>query len=315
MEAVPYRETDAEAWDELVAVAPMATFLHSRRFLGYHGDRFEDASLMVRDGEKLIAAIPAARDPSESTRVVSHPGATFGGLVHDGALAGERMREALTASRDAYRDRGFATLIYKSVPWIYRQTPSDDDRYALFRLGAEPTRLDLSCAIDLSRRRPPGSRRKRGRKKAEATGVRVSESTDQLPAFWEVLEENLSRRHGATPVHSLEEILLIAELFPGQVRLLVATLEESVIGGAVLFESPHVSHVQYNAVNEQGREVSALDAVFERCIEEAESAGRRFFDFGISTEAEGQELNEDLYRFKFEFGGGGVAHEFYELAL
>ena len=43
--------------------------------------------------------------------------------------------------------------------------------------------------------------------------------------------------------------------------------------------------------------------------------GLQDFDFGISTEAEGMILNEGLYRFKSEFGGGGVVHEFYEMRL
>lgn len=35
-----YGEQDAEAWDRLTAESWNGTFLHERRFLAYHGERF-----------------------------------------------------------------------------------------------------------------------------------------------------------------------------------------------------------------------------------------------------------------------------------
>jgi hypothetical protein len=247
--------------------------------------------------------------------VVSHPGATFGGLVHDGTLGGQRTFEALGAAAAAYHGLGFVALLYKAVPWIYQRVPSGDDLHALYRLGAERTRVDLSCAIDFANPRPPSARRKRGLKKAKAAGLQLSDSRELLPAYWTLLEASLQRRYGVDPVHSLKEIERLTDLFPDQIRFCFASRNDEMIAGVVIFSSAQVDHMQYSASGEAGREVSALDLVFEHMIEAAGSAGRRFFDFGISTEDEGRVLNEDLYRFKFEFGGGGVAHEFYELAL
>lgn len=317
IEAVPYDPGRAEAWDELVFGAPMATFLHSRRFLAYHGDRFEDASLLVQDSDtgRLLGVLPAAVDPSAPRRVLSHPGATFGGIVHDGTLSGERMVEALSAVRQTLAETGVDCLTYKAVPWIYHQVPSGDDLYALFRLGARRSRVDLSSAIDLSRRRPPASRRRRGRKKAEAGGLEMKESEELLPQIWTLIEENLESRHGVRPVHSLEEIVQIRDLFPEQIRFVSGTVRGEVMAAAVLFVSPSVVHVQYNAANPAGRDIGALDGLFEQCIDEATQSGKSYWDFGISTESEGRELNDGLYRFKSEFGGGGVPYEFYELEL
>jgi hypothetical protein len=315
MEAIAYEQGAAEAWDEVVVQAPMATFLHTRRFLAYHGDRFQDASLLLTEGDEVLGVLPAACDPADPKRVTSHPGATFGGLVHDGALGGERMLTALEAACAAYRERGFESLIYKAVPWIYQQLPSGDDLHALFRLGAQLSRVDLSCAIDLDLRRAPSKRRERGLKKALGRGAELTDSLELVPEFWQVLQANLKDRFGVNPVHSVEEIQRIHDLFPDDVKFLFALLEGQVVAGTVIFGSPRVNHMQYNGISERGREISALDAIYERCIESTREERKRFFDFGISTEAEGQELNEGLYRFKYEFGGGGVAHEFYELSL
>jgi len=316
IEAVPYDSSAAQAWDELVTEAPMATFMHSRRFIAYHGDRFEDASLMFRDRKGLAGVLPAALDPADRQRVISHTGATYGGVVHNGALNGHRMLEAMEAARSAYSALGLRSLTYKAVPWIYHRVPSDEDLYALFRLGAARNRVDLSCAIDLEAdRQPPTKRRRRGRRRALNRGLELSEAPDLVPEYWRLLEQNLISRHGVKPTHTLEEILRIRDLFPEDVRFIMGTLDGEVVAGTVLFLSPRVAHVQYNATNDAGRETGAMDGVHAHSIEEASRAGRRFFDFGISTEAAGRQLNEGLYRFKAEFGGGGVAYEFYELPL
>jgi lipid II:glycine glycyltransferase (peptidoglycan interpeptide bridge formation enzyme) len=87
------------------------------------------------------------------------------------------------------------------------------------------------------------------------------------------------------------------------------------VAGVLLFEMERVSHAQYTASTEAGRDVGALDALFEAAIARASAAGRRFFDFGVSSEAGGGALNQGLYAFKAGFGAAGVVHDFYEIAL
>jgi lipid II:glycine glycyltransferase (peptidoglycan interpeptide bridge formation enzyme) len=76
-----------------------------------------------------------------------------------------------------------------------------------------------------------------------------------------------------------------------------------------------VIHAQYIATSIRGQEIAALDAVFEHCIRIAANEGRRWFDFGISNENAMSDLNQGLYQFKSEFGGGGMVHEFFRLNL
>lgn len=316
MRVHPYEAQSADRWDELAALCPAATFLHTRRFLAYHGDRFADASVLVEDeGRGLVGLLPAAVDPLDAGRVVSHPGATFGGLLHAGALRGEGMVEALEAVARHYAARGFESFRYKAVPYIYQLAPTGDDLYALFRLGAVRYRCDLSCAIDLAARAAPSGRRKRGLKKALKAGVEVAEGACHAAALWAVLEENLRLKYGASPVHTLDEIQRLHSLFPETVSFVVALLGGEVVAGTVLFSGARVVHVQYVASGEVGHETAALDAVFEECIARAAARGARYFDFGTSNENEGRRLNASLYQFKSEFGGGGVAYESYELGL
>jgi hypothetical protein len=313
---IPYDPGADAEWDALVGAAPMATFLHTRRFLAYHGDRFEDASVVVRDdGGRLTAVLPAAVDPADRTRVTSHPGATFGGIVHDGSLVGAAMLDALGSLREHYRSRGFERLVYAPVPLIYHRRPSADDVYALFRAGAARVRCNLSCAIDLQGDQHRSSRRRRGLAKARRLGVEVTEGADRVGELWPILEENLARRHSARPAHSDDEMRLLTSLFPDAIEVVLARHDERPVAGVVVFDSPRVSRAQYIASSEAGHAVHALDAVLDHCLTRAAERGARYFDFGTSNLDGGRVLNTGLYEFKAQFGGGGVAYDTYDVDL
>ena len=302
----------AEEWDEFCGGTVNGTLLHKRRFLSYHGDRFVDHSLILRNDGDIVAVLPAAAVESSPGVVVSHPGATYGGLVHDGWLTGQRVIDAMELVRGHFRESGFHTLRYKPIPHIYSTSPADDDLYALFRLGARRVRAELASCIDLDGRRTPTQRRRRALRKAQAK-VTVDNSMDWLASFYEVLMVNLAARHAATPVHTLDELRTLIDRFPEEITLSVAVRERRVLAGVLFFRSTRVVHAQYIAATEEGFAVNSLDSVFECAISAAALEGLRFFDFGTCNEDEGRYLNEGLYRFKTEFGGGGVTYNQYEI--
>jgi hypothetical protein len=311
-----YRGQDAEAWDRLTAASWNGTFLHERRFLAYHGERFRDLSLVVEDNRgRIIGVFPAALDPGRTDTVVSHPGLTYGGVVHKGALRGDAMLEVLKGICGVYREMGLQSLRYKVVPYIYHVLPSTDDLYALFRLGAVRHRCDLSAAIDLDSRRKPSKLRLRDLGKAQEAGVDVRFGPYFLESFWAVLEENLKIKHNTRPVHTIDEIKDLQSKYPKQITCIVGTVGHRVVAGVVLFRTPRVVHVQYSASSPTGNSVGALTTVMDYAMTNSADLGVRYFDFGVSNEQEGQILNEGLYRFKTSFGAGGVVHEFYEVAL
>lgn len=310
-----YMPEDCARWDEFCSFANQSTFLHTRRFLSYHGDRFIDRSLVLEEDGKWVGLLPAAEHPTDPRCVVSHPGISYGGMLHSGKLRGEHMVTVLTRVAQYYGAMGYEMFVYKAVPTFYHRRPTQDDLYALFRLGANRVRCDLSCTIDLEYRGQLSERRRRSLKKALKAGVVVRTGIHYLPALWDVVVENLARKHGVSPVHTLAEMDMLMKRFPDDIRCVCGVLDERVVAGIVLFSTPAADHAQYIASSSTGYEVSALDAVIENCIADAKEAGKRWFDFGISTEAAGRHLNEGLYDFKTEFGGGGFVHDFFELSL
>ena len=70
----------AEEWDAFVRTSKNGTFLHERRFMDYHADRFSDCSLMIYEDNELVALFPANWDANEFV-LYSHQGLTYGGLL------------------------------------------------------------------------------------------------------------------------------------------------------------------------------------------------------------------------------------------
>lgn len=304
------------AWDDLVSRSCNGTFLHSRRFISHHGDRFRDRSLVIEDRRaRIVGVFAAAEDPGDPRTVVSHPGLTYGGVVHDGSVRGASMIGVLEGVAAHYRELGYRRLRYKAIPPIYHSAPAQDDLYVLFRLGARRYRSDLAAAIDLANRGPVQQRRARSRRRAEAAGVRTEQDWKEIGAFWRILELNLSRRHGASPVHSLAEIQLLRERFPDEILLIAAKVGEVPVGGVVLFAAGPVLHMQYTATTDDGRAACATDLTMEHAIALGGQRGDRYFDFGTCTLDQGQTLDQDLYDFKASFGAAGVVYDHYELDL
>ena len=295
-----------QAWDDFLGAARNAVFLFQRDYMDYHAERFEDCSLLLLDDQdRLRALLPANR---QGAVLHSHAGLTYGGLV----LARDCGEGEVLALFDAVLGHLPVLLLdewrYKCVPAIYHAQPSEDDRYALFRLGAERYRCDPSSCL-APRDLALSGQRKRGLGKARKAGLEVREFSD-WSAFWAVLRENLANRHDAAPVHSETEIALLASRFPQSIRLFGCFAGASLLAGTVIYDSGRVAHAQYIASTAQGRECGALDLLFTTLIEST-FAQRSWFDFGISSEDQGRHLNEGLIAFKEGFGAHTIVHEFF----
>jgi hypothetical protein len=258
---------------------------------------------------------PAALDPAQEDVVVTHPGLTYGGIVHAGFLRGPTILEVLRAIAKVYREAGLSYLRYKATPHIYHKVPSTDDLYALFRLKAVRYRCDLSAAIDLTSHWRLSKGRRSDLSKARRFGVQVELGARYLEPFWAILEENLASKYETRPTHTLAEIARLQSMFPEQIECVVGRIEDEEVAGVVLFRTSRVVHLQYAATTPKGNALGAQTAVMSHAIDRSQDWEARFFDFGMSNEREGQVLNEGLCRFKMSFGAGGVVYEFYELDL
>jgi hypothetical protein len=308
--AHPYRPGDQHEWDSLVAESRAPHFLFYRRYMDYHADRFEDASLLLYENDTLMTLLPANRD-GDSVR--SHGGLTFGGFIADSRMTSHKMLGAMQAALASYRESDLKCLVYSPVPHIYHASPAEEDLYAVFRNGGRLIRRDLSSVIALRRRVRPSKGRQAGIRRVGATDLEFAQSTDWV-AFMELEQAVLRERYDVTPTHAPEELTLLASRFPGQIRLFVATRGAQLLGGIVVYETPVVAHAQYIGVSDEGRALGALDFLVSRLLDKV-YADKTYFDFGISTEHDGADLNAGLVRNKESFGARAVSYDRYEIAL
>ena len=275
----------------------------------YHEDRFEDASLLLFKGDKLVSLLPLNRKENE---VFSHQGLSYGGFVLSNKVKFNEVLEICKAGLAFLASEGIAHLHYKQMPRFYHSQPADEMDYLLFLLKAHCYRTDVSSVIDLSNPLKIQSNRIEGVKKAEKLGLEVMEEPS-FDRFWnDILIPNLNERHGASPVHTLEEIELLAKRFPKHIKQYNVYDGEKIVGGATIFETPHLVHVQYISGNGDKQQLGSLDFLFHSLITDVYRQ-KRYFDFGISNENQGMQINEGLLYWKECFGARSYSNTFYTI--
>ncbi|MBQ0050174.1 MAG: GNAT family N-acetyltransferase [Bacteroidales bacterium] len=332
MTIIPYSINLADVWNQFVRNSKNGTFLLERGFMDYHGDRFMDCSLMVYDDDVLtedekesmprlegLKAVFPANWVEQERKVYSHQGLTYGGLIVSEDATQKEVLELYQAIL-RYYDRMYMAryVLIKPIPYIYATYPNAEELYALWRAGAKLRQRSISTTVSMANPMKMRTLRIRKAKKAVENDIYIERMPEGdwscLVEYWQILTDVLQTHHHAKPVHSVEEMQLLMERFPKDIKLYVARREGNILAGVIVFETKTVAHVQYIAAGEEGRELGALDLIFKHLIN-VRYKNVPFFDFGISTEEGGRKLNEGLIFQKEGFGGRGVCYDAYELRL
>ena len=304
-----YTPAHKNAWDQFVRQAKNATFLFQRDFMDYHSDRFEDASLMVFKENKVVAVVPANKNDG---KVYSHQGLSYGGVVLSSKIKMNDTVQVFKTILHYLETAGMPTLVLKLLPKIYHTAPADEIDYLLFLTQATRTRVDVSATIENNAALKIQGNRNEGVKKAEKQRLRIETSTD-FSEFWnKILIPNLKMRHKASPVHSLDEITLLASKFPKHIKQFNVMQDDTIVAGATLFVTDSVAHVQYISANENKQQLGSLDFLFHHLITDVYN-NMKYFDFGVSNENQGKNINAGLHYWKECFGARSISHEFYEI--
>ena len=305
-----YTREQVLEWNNFVENSKQGTFLFNRAYMDYHADRFLDCSLMVYRKGRLYALLPANKI---DTTFYSHQGLTYGGLLTNTKVCAEDICKVFLAINEYLNKQGFKHVVYKSIPWIYHKYPAEEDLYALLNVcKARLTIRDISTTIPLLQHLKFTESRKSGIRKAIHSELTIAESED-MEAFWRILNDNLSNKYNTHPVHSLAELKLLKSRFPKSIRLFMAFNKVgNPTGGTLIFETPQVIHTQYISASPEGKSLGSLDLLFDYLINKVYVDRQGYFDFGKSTEENGRKLNAPLIFQKEGFGGRGVCYDSYE---
>ncbi len=315
---VPYTGDMQDKWDAFVRLARNGTIFHTRKFLSYHPEgRFVDASLVLLDGANIVGVLPAAL---KDKMLVSHPGASYGGLVVASETSVEETGAMLKAIVDHAKEKGFAGVsMLRLPPASLQKQYSEDQLYWFYHMGFSLTRCEMDGAIDLSTLSLDmildsltGKCRNMVRQ-AERAKIEVRLSND-FATFWPILEGVLGARHGTKPTHTLAEIQKLHELLPDGFRLLAAYQGKTMVGGIVLITiGDKALYTLYMAQEYSAQKDHPMHLLLVEAMRTAMKEGKRVLHLGVSTEDGGKKINEGLFFFKESFGCRPVRRESWEL--
>ena len=293
-----YTKENRLAWDTFISGAKNATFLFARDFMEYHSDRFTDYSLLVYKDDLLYAVLPAN---IVGDKLYSHKGLTYGSLVLSKSAKLLYTFEAFKALLAFLDAKAISTLELRNIPTFYNTMPSDELSYFLFKANATLIKRDALMVIDTSTKIKFQKNRREGINKAKRNGLTIAVD-DNFEGFWnEILIPNLQQKHGIAPVHSLEEIQLLAAKFPDYIKQVNVYKDNVIVAGTTLFLTKTTIHPQYVSGNSDKNAFGSLDLAYDYIINHFDSS-KRYFDFNISSEENGTALNSGLIFWKESCG-------------
>lgn len=289
-----YRPEYKAYWEDFVRQSANGTFLHSRNFMEYHADRFEDFSLIICQNAEILALLPGHQKGNEFH---SHQGLTFGSWVMKKGLSQDQISAIIEKCLFFLKEKGIKRLYVKEVPDFYHEEKIDLTK--IFQdFGGKLVNSNPNYVLKL-----PSTLDDRGKKwgvrQAMKKGVHIAES-DDLAVFWEeILLPHHLEKLGRPPVHSLEEIEWLAQHNPGKISQVNAYKKGELLAGITSFEHPKVTRLQYIASTAEGRKVRAVDLLMAHLVY---NSSKEYVDMGGVTDPNTGFVVDSLVQWKESFG-------------
>lgn len=303
---IVYETENKNVWDDFISNSKNGNFLFYRDYMDYHSDRFKDHSLMFFKGKNLVAVMPAN---IQHETLFSHDGLTFGGIISNKEMKTPLMIEIFESLKKYLCEIGVKKIFYKPAPHIYHKIPAEEDLYALFLSNAKLVGRDNSSTILMENKVNFDRNRKRCIKSAMKNEIEIKRSYD-FKAFMALEEVFLNKRYGVKPTHTPEEMDFLSLKFPKNIKLFSADLDGQMIAGTIFYESETVAHCQYAAFTEKGKELHGEDLIMNYLFNDY-YLGKKYVEFGKSTERFGRYLNENLIHYKEGFGARAIIYDHY----
>lgn len=304
-----YNSEDFTLWNDFILRANNATFLFHRDFMEYHSDRFLDYSLLVFENENLVSILPANRIKQ---LVFSHQGLTYGGFVFEAKIKLVQVINIVKEVLHFLAENEIQTLKLKLIPNIYNAFFSEEIEYVMFLAEAKLFRRDCLSVLDLNKDFKISKTRRESINRGKKNNLIIKEEPN-FKLFWEeTLIPNLDKKHNAKPVHSVEEMELLHQKFPNNIRHFNVYSNDRIVAGTTIFVTDNVAHPQYISGNSQKNELGSIDYLYHYLITEVFNH-KHYFDFGPSHENNGTQINQGILFWKESFGAKTTVQDWYEV--
>lgn len=302
-------------WDDFVMhEACNGTFLQTKRFLNYHPEgRFVDASLMVFDDKKHLAAVCPACEKHENGKKTfySHGGSTYGGIViAEKHYKAGKVIEIIRSLEEVWRAAGYTDVVLKQTPSLLAGKSVDLFQYCFYYLGYQCCN-ELNLYVNLEAYAEDilpefASRKRRNIVSCQKQELYCKSLTtyEEIAQLYQLLEITL-QKYDKKPVHTVEEI------YEFQTKRLLGECEcfgifcgSEMLAASMMFyfEQTKVAHTQYLCANPEYNRISPMSFLYYSMLVEMKKKGYKKVSWGIVTEESGTFLNEGLVKSKEEFG-------------
>ncbi|WP_282038078.1 hypothetical protein [Saccharicrinis aurantiacus] len=282
-------------WDSLIMESDLPSFMLLRDYLEYHQYKYTELSLMYYKKNKLIAVIPGN---TVNNTFYSHQFISYGGII-------AKRNCSLFDLEIIYEDlevyllkRKITNIQIKLAPFYYYESQSQVQDYILSKKRIDNLSTKIGCFINTSKHIFPKSSIEKRKLNLGLFNIGVSENYSE---FWTVLDKNLWEMHQTKPVHNIEEITKLKQLFPSFISLFTINdkIDNSIQSGCILFKERNTLRIPYIATSIEGRKNRATHALYYSIVEYYKNSFG-YIDFGnINTE---ERINRGLLNMKERFG-------------
>lgn len=293
MEITKYAEKLHDVWSDVIDASANGTVFHGHKFLGYHPPgRFQWHHLVFGNPDAPDAILPAAVDINEQQRrtLRSPIGASLGGLVVKPRLGLARSLEIIRSLVAYARNQSFTGISLATVPAIYWSIRDDTLEVALRDAGFE-CMVQLAHHVDLQslpwpdvmQGIPPNRRPAFRKALRQGLEFHLAETSGEIAEFHEVLVAN-KQTHGAVPVHTAEEIVLLKQRLGTQLQIFCAKKGGHIAAGVYCVAANNLTcYTQYIADHPVYRHLDPTRFVLFEMLKELRKQGFRYLDLGPST--------------------------------
>lgn len=291
-------------------------FINSLKYLSYHGGRFNEDSIVVRDqGSNTVKGVLLATvDTVEPTAVVSHQGTTFSGPIiclKDSYQTVSMVMELMLA----YYENKYNHICLRTTPAFYARQEAGIIDYILMRKNYIYGMIELSNIIRIEKidseeslfKNYDSKRRNQVRKALKNSEFIFNKVQRINTEVWKIMNDNLMERYSSKTTHSYEEIDGLQSMMPDYIQPYeVRHISGEYAAFGLVYKFKNVYHTQYLDMNYKYAADYPNLMLIHNLILEARKEGFPVFSFGACTEKKGEYLNEGLLSYKAGFGGGNI---------
>ena len=323
IEILKYSHNMNTQWDQFISDSFNGTIFHSRKFLAYHIDRnFEDCSLIFKKRGTIIAVLPAAIINKDQKTFFSHPGASFGGIVHKN-LSFDDCNIILELINTFCVENKFDSIFIVQTPTIYNKHNQNEIVDYTLKLNHYKNIENYISNVLIVENDIKNQIIKIAKNKNRTLGfydglIKDYELefkwVDDFDDFYPILISN-KKKHNARPTHSKKELEVLKTSFPSDVLQLMLYHKNIPIGGMTIFKANTKGAILfYSMFDYEYNKMQPIPLLMHYIIRWAKENDLIFIDYGISHMPQADNPltpSKSLIKFKEEFGCFGIIRNAY----